>query len=92
MAKIRKPKLISLKDDRVTGCQSKRAAEDKMKVYRLKKKQKKSVKKKENPLGQPIQHQQQLSSTAMYFHYNQHLGPPFHVIVDTNFINFRLVE
>ncbi|KAJ1645356.1 rRNA-processing protein fcf1 [Coemansia erecta] len=29
-------------------------------------------------------------STAMFFRYNTALGPPYHVIVDTNFINFAL--
>ena len=26
----------------------------------------------------------------MYFKYNKALGPPYHVIVDTNFINFSI--
>ena len=29
--------------------------------------------------------------TAMFFQYNTQLGPPYHVLVDTNFINFRCV-
>lgn len=88
---MRKPKLISLKDDRIRNSQSKQSAEDKMKKYRLKKKShKKKPQSTQSSLGQPIQHQQQLSSTSMYFHYNQHLGPPFHVICDTNFINFSI--
>ena len=28
--------------------------------------------------------------TAMFFSYNSQLGPPFRVIVDTNFINFSI--
>jgi hypothetical protein len=27
--------------------------------------------------------------TALFFQYNTQLGPPYHVLVDTNFINFR---
>ncbi|GFR76814.1 rRNA-processing protein FCF1-like protein [Elysia marginata] len=30
------------------------------------------------------------ASSAMYFNYNTQLGPPFHIIVDTNFINFSI--
>ena len=26
----------------------------------------------------------------MFFKYNTNLGPPFHIIVDTNFINFAI--
>lgn len=29
-------------------------------------------------------------SSAMFFKYNTSLGPPFHIIVDTNFINFAI--
>lgn len=29
--------------------------------------------------------------TALFFQYNTQLGPPYHVLVDTNFINFRFV-
>ena len=29
--------------------------------------------------------------TAMFFQYNTQLGPPYYVLVDTNFINFRCV-
>ena len=28
--------------------------------------------------------------TALFFHYNSQLGPPYHVLVDTNFINFSI--
>ena len=30
------------------------------------------------------------ASSALFFQYNEQLGPPYHVIVDTNFINFTL--
>ncbi|KAK9821082.1 hypothetical protein WJX74_009801 [Apatococcus lobatus] len=29
-------------------------------------------------------------STALFFQYNSQLGPPYHVLVDTNFINFSI--
>ena len=28
--------------------------------------------------------------SALFFTYNDQLGPPYHVIVDTNFINFSI--
>lgn len=101
MPKVRKPKMISLKDSRITGSQSRKAMEDRMKKYRAKKSElgKDKVKNKnpneeqrpsDNALGQPIQHQQQLSSTSMFFHYNQNLGPPFYILCDTNFIIFSI--
>ncbi|KAF4521210.1 hypothetical protein B566_EDAN010749 [Ephemera danica] len=30
------------------------------------------------------------SSSALFFQYNTQLGPPYHVIVDTNFVNFSI--
>ena len=30
------------------------------------------------------------SSSALFFQYNTQLGPPFHILVDTNFINFSI--
>lgn len=29
-------------------------------------------------------------SSALYFRYNTELGPPFHILLDTNFINFSI--
>ena len=29
-------------------------------------------------------------SSAMFLKYNDQLGPPFHVLIDTNFINFTI--
>lgn len=29
-------------------------------------------------------------STALFFDYNTQLGPPFHILIDTNFINFSI--
>lgn len=28
--------------------------------------------------------------SALFFQYNTQLGPPFHIIIDTNFINFAI--
>lgn len=28
--------------------------------------------------------------TALYFTYNKELGPPYHILLDTNFINFSI--
>ena len=30
------------------------------------------------------------TSSALFFKYNQALGPPYHVLIDTNFINFSI--
>merc|ERR1711997_971187 len=31
-----------------------------------------------------------MGSSALFFQYNTQLGPPFHILVDTNFINFSI--
>ncbi|KAI1283207.1 rRNA-processing protein FCF1 -like protein [Halotydeus destructor] len=90
MPKPKKPKLLSLKDDRVRNSQSVQAVEDRVKHRVLMKKKGSGASKVKPAVSQPIQHQQQLSSTAMYFRYNQQLGPPFQILCDTNFINFSI--
>ena len=46
-------------------------------------------KKKEDPNEiKTTEHVQQ--SSALFFQYNTQLGPPFHVLIDTNFINFSI--
>jgi len=30
------------------------------------------------------------ASSALFFKYNEQLGPPYHVLLDTNFINFAI--
>ena len=30
------------------------------------------------------------ASSALFFKYNTQLGPPYHILVDTNFINFSI--
>lgn len=47
-------------------------------VTELKKKPEKEVRHVEKP------------SSALFFKYNTQLGPPYHVLVDTNFINFSI--
>jgi len=45
--------------------------------------------KKEDPHEiKTTEHVQQ--SSALFFQYNTQLGPPFHVLVDTNFVNFSI--
>ncbi|EGD75437.1 hypothetical protein PTSG_06512 [Salpingoeca rosetta] len=39
-------------------------------------------------MGRVSRHEQ--ASSALYFHYNTQLGPPYHILIDTNFINFAL--
>ena len=45
--------------------------------------------KKRDPHELKIKNVQQTSS-ALYFSYNDQLGPPYHVLCDTNFINFSI--
>lgn len=35
-------------------------------------------------------HEQPRSSSALFLNFNNQLGPPFHILLDTNFINFSL--
>uniref|UniRef100_T2M2X9 rRNA-processing protein FCF1 homolog n=1 Tax=Hydra vulgaris TaxID=6087 RepID=T2M2X9_HYDVU len=50
-------------------------------------KKKEEIKKKEEE--NQVRHVEQVSS-ALFFQYNTQLGPPYRVIVDTNFINFSI--
>jgi len=52
------------------------------------KKEQRKMKEKEEKEGKITEHVQ--SSSALFFQYNTQLGPPFHVLVDTNFINFSI--
>ena len=40
--------------------------------------------------GKLIERQLPQASSALFFQYNEQLGPPYHVLVDTNFINFTI--
>ncbi|XP_055382731.1 rRNA-processing protein FCF1 homolog [Condylostylus longicornis] len=46
-------------------------------------------KKPENPHNLKINDAPQVSS-ALFFQYNTQLGPPYHILVDTNFVNFSI--
>jgi len=69
-------RMISLKDQRLK--------EDKREKPKAKKRkfEDDSINIKERHLPQ--------ESSALFFRYNEQLGPPYHVIVDTNFINFSI--
>jgi U3 small nucleolar RNA-associated protein 24 len=43
---------------------------------------------KEKKETQPRQIEQ--ANTSLFFQYNEQLGPPYHILVDTNFINFSI--
>jgi U3 small nucleolar RNA-associated protein 24 len=48
------------------------------------KKKEEELKKKEAP------RQVEQAVSALFFQYNTQLGPPYHVLIDTNFINFSI--
>ncbi|KAI0244068.1 rRNA-processing protein fcf1, partial [Massospora cicadina] len=56
---------------------------------RLKSIQKEIDSKKKDDESKLVRHVPQVNS-GMFFRYNTSLGPPYHVIVDTNFINFSI--
>jgi len=61
-----------------------------LKDNRLKEKDRQvDKKKKDDPTVLKVMEKPQQSS-ALFFSYNTQLGPPFHVILDTNFINFSI--
>jgi U3 small nucleolar RNA-associated protein 24 len=70
---IKIKKMISSKDSRIRKNQDKIVNEAKIKE--------KNKHKAENQIEQV--------PTAMFFQYNTQLGPPYNVLIDTNFINFR---
>ena len=67
-------KVITAKDPRIVANQKKQVADAKM-----------VAEKKGSAEKQVTQ-----TPTAMFFQYNSELGPPYHVLVDTNFINFSI--
>ncbi|XKL64596.1 hypothetical protein PGB90_004682 [Kerria lacca] len=46
-------------------------------------------KKKEDPHAIKVHHVTPVSS-ALFFQYNTQLGPPYHILIDTNFVNFSI--
>jgi U3 small nucleolar RNA-associated protein 24 len=67
-------KIMSHKDTRVQA-----------NVEKVKAKQEEEKKKQSNT----PKHVEQANS-SLFFQYNTQLGPPYHVLVDTNFINFSI--
>ncbi|OXA59025.1 rRNA-processing protein FCF1 homolog [Folsomia candida] len=59
---------------------------------RLKAKDRQTSKKSKNKLEaeEPPKREVAQRSTALFFDYNTQLGPPFHILIDTNFINFSI--
>merc|ERR1711976_11355 len=61
-----------------------------LKDSRIKKQDReKKKRKKPDPQNMKIRELPQASS-ALFFQYNTQLGPPYHILVDTNFINFSI--
>jgi len=60
-----------------------------LKDNRIKEKDRVLKPKKEDLTVQKVTEQPQQSS-ALFFSYNTQLGPPYHIILDTNFINFSI--
>ena len=56
---------------------------------RIKENQKKKELEEKKKSENAIRHVEQ-SSSALFFQYNNQLGPPYHVLIDTNFINFSI--
>ena len=73
-------RMINLKDKRLT---------QQGKNKELLKKNKNQIKKNIENENLSTRHIPQVSS-ALFFKYNEQLGPPYHIIVDTNFINFSI--
>lgn len=58
-------------------------------IARFSSKVSKRKKKDDNPNEEKTTEAPQTSS-ALFFQYNTALGPPFHVLIDTNFVNFSI--
>ena len=60
------------------------------KDMRIKKNQKKAEEKRKKALAAAAPRHVEQAVSALFFQYNAQLGPPYHIIVDTNFINFAI--
>jgi len=60
------------------------SAKDDRKIIKKKERIQKKEKAKEEIVSATAE------SSAMFFSYNTQLGPPFHILIDTNFINFSI--
>ncbi|KAJ3283831.1 rRNA-processing protein fcf1, partial [Blyttiomyces sp. JEL0837] len=56
---------------------------------RLKENKEKNVEKEEKKKQELVRHVPQVAS-SLFFKYNEALGPPYHILIDTNFINFSI--
>lgn len=68
------PRLLKLTDNRIP---------EKLRVIRKKKK-------KKNDRDPPQVKDVPQYSSSLFFKYNSKLGPPFHILLDTNFVNFSI--
>mmetsp|Transcript_2935 Transcript_2935/g.3353 ORF Transcript_2935/g.3353 Transcript_2935/m.3353 type:complete len:199 (-) Transcript_2935:79-675(-) len=57
---------------------------------RLKENKKKLKKREEKKKKEAAPRHVEKAVSALFFKYNEQLGPPYHIIVDTNFINFSI--
>jgi len=61
-----------------------------LKDTRLKKNER-EAKKRKKPDAQNMKIREvPQASSALFFRYNEQLGPPYHILIDTNFINFSI--
>ena len=60
------------------------------KDMRIKKNQRKAEEKRKKALAAAAPRHVEQAVSALFFQYNAQLGPPYHIIVDTNFINFAI--
>lgn len=81
------------KRKKIRACAVQRQADLKSNIKlsdaRLKAKDRITKPKKEDPSKINLMEKPQVSS-ALFFEYNTQLGPPYHIILDTNFINFSI--
>lgn len=68
-------RMISAHDDRIVKPAKRQAVEDRRAKERAEKQQQRHVTQ---------------TSSALFFAHNESLGPPYHVLIDTNFINFSI--
>ncbi|XP_019630894.1 PREDICTED: rRNA-processing protein FCF1 homolog [Branchiostoma belcheri] len=57
---------------------------------RINKKERRKSKKKPKDESKIVERQVPKVSSALFFQYNTQLGPPYYVLVDTNFVNFSI--
>ncbi|ESO11018.1 hypothetical protein HELRODRAFT_72148, partial [Helobdella robusta] len=60
-----------------------------LKDGRIKKQEREIKRKKPDPQNMVVREIPQASS-ALFFKYNEQLGPPYHILIDTNFVNFAI--